>query len=67
MYRNLNAEMARKGITATSLARKLGMTLGTLSLKLKGKSELSLKQAVQIKAILEVDMPLEVLFAKDAA
>lgn len=63
MFRNLNAEMARKGITSTYLARMLGMTPTTLSLKLNGKSELSLKQAVQIKAILGVDIPLEVLFA----
>lgn len=64
MFYNLNAEMARMGITGTYLAKKLGMTATTLSLKLNGKSELSLKQAVQIKSILGVDIPLEVLFAK---
>lgn len=64
MFRNLNAEMARKGITNAYLAKALGMTPTTLSLKLNGKSELSLKQAVQIKTILGVDIPLETLFAK---
>lgn len=64
MFCNLNAEMARKGITSAYLAGKLGMTPTTLSLKLNGRSELSLKQAVQIKSILGVDIPLEVLFAK---
>lgn len=63
MFRNLNAEMARKGITSAYLAKRLGMTPTTLSLKLNGKSELSLKQAVQIKVILGVDIPLETLFA----
>lgn len=63
MFRNLNAEMARNGITGEYLAGKLGITQTTLSLKLNGKSELSLKQAAEIKSILGVDLPLEVLFA----
>lgn len=62
MFCNLNAEMRRKGITGARLAQLLGMTPTTLSLKLNGKSELSLRQAAQIKEILEVDIPLEVLF-----
>jgi transcriptional regulator with XRE-family HTH domain len=65
MFCNLNAEMARKKITITYLAEQLDITPTTLSLKLNGKSELSLKQAFQIKRILNVDIPLEVLFAHD--
>lgn len=65
MFCNLNAEMARRKITITYLAEQLGVTPTTLSLKLNGKSELSLKQAFQIKRILDVDIPLEVLFAHD--
>lgn len=65
MFCNLNAEMRRKGITGARLAQLLGMTPTTLSLKLNGKSELSLRQAAQIKEILEVDIPLEVLFDRD--
>ena len=65
MFCNLNAEMCRKGITGARLAQLLGMTPTTLSLKLNGKSELSLRQAAQIKEILEVDIPLEVLFYRD--
>ncbi len=64
MFGNLNAEMARHRITNAYLAKKLGITQSTLSLKLNGKAELSLKQAVQIKTILGVDIPLEILFAK---
>lgn len=66
MFCNLNAEMRRKGITGARLAQLLGMTPTTLSLKLNGKSELSLRQAAQIKEILEVDIPLEVLFCRDS-
>lgn len=63
MFCNLNAEMARKGVTITNLAKQLGITPTTLSMKLNGKSELSLRQAFQIKRILGVDIPLETLFA----
>ena len=46
MFCNLNAEMRRKGITGARLAQLLGMTPTTLSLKLNGKSELSLRQCL---------------------
>ncbi len=62
MFCNLNAEMARKSITITYLAKELGITPTTLSLKLNGKSDLTLKQAFRIKCILGVDIPLETLF-----
>ena len=62
MYRNLEAELARKGITKTSVAKKLGITLGTLSIKLSGKTNLTLPEAIKIKKILNVDLPIEFLF-----
>lgn len=65
MFCNLNAEMARKGITGAYLAEKLGISPTTLSLKLNGKSELTFRQATEIKKILKVDIPLEVLFQSD--
>lgn len=49
MYRNLEAEMARAGITQGQLAKELGITPTTLSLKLNGKSNLSLRECVKIK------------------
>jgi len=62
MYRNLEAELARKGITKTKMAEELGLTLGTLSLKLNGKSNLTLPEAVKIKKVLAVELPIEYLF-----
>lgn len=63
MYRNLEAELARRNITRTKLAQELGLTLGTLSLKLNGKSILILPEAIKIKKIIGVEnMPLEELF-----
>lgn len=38
MYKNLEAEMARSGFTRFRLAKELGITPTTLSLKLNGKS-----------------------------
>lgn len=62
MYRNLEAELARKGITKTKVAQELGITLGTLSLKLNGKYKLTLPEAIKIKKILDIDLPVEYLF-----
>ncbi len=66
MYRNLEAEFARQGITKTKVAQELGITLGTLSLKLSGKYKLTLPEAIRIKKILNVDLPIEYLFESNA-
>ena len=65
MYRNLEAEMARAKITQAYLAKQLGITPTTLSLKLNGKSNLSLKECVQIKKILDTEETVDYLFAED--
>ena len=62
MYRNLEAELKRKGMTKGALAREMGLTPSTVSLKLNGKSPISLKEANTIKRILKVELPLEELF-----
>lgn len=65
MFRNLEAELARSGLTRRDVALKLGCTPSTLSLKLNGKAPLSLLEAAKIKQIIGVDMALEELFATD--
>lgn len=62
MYPNVRAEIARKNITMGKLAEELGITLSTLSLKLKGEYPITLKEAKRIKAVLGCDIPLEELF-----
>ena len=42
MYHNLDAEMARAKITRNMLAKQIGRTPTTLSLKLNGKAPLTL-------------------------
>ena len=62
MYPNVRAEIARKNITLGELAKELGITLTTLSLKLKGEYPVTLNEAKKIKAVLGCDIPLEKLF-----
>lgn len=66
MYRNLDAELKRKDITRGELAKKMNLTPSTMSLKLNGKSDISLKEAMQIKSIIGVDIPIEELFRETA-
>ena len=65
MYPNLNAEIARRGITRKAMAKKLGVSPSTLSIKLSGKGFVTLKEALAIKQILNVSVPMETLFASD--
>lgn len=64
MYPEVRAEMGRKNITLTAIAKdpRVDCTVSTLSQKLKGKYPITLKEAVGIKAILNSDLTLEELF-----
>lgn len=62
MYKNLEAELARKGMKKGDLAKALNIMPSTLSNKLKGKTIITLDEAKKIKSILDVDIPLEQLF-----
>ena len=63
MYPNLNAEMARARVTQRVLSEAIGVTPSTLSLKLQGKSDFTLKECVLIKKALQTTQNLEVLFS----
>lgn len=62
MYKNVKAEMSRKGIILEDLAEALGVTVSTVSQKLNGKYPITLTEAKIIKSRLGVDLPLEELF-----
>lgn len=65
MYRNLEAEIRRQGLTKFKLASLLQMQPSTLSQKLNGKSDFTLKEAFKIKQVLKVEtISLEILFEK---
>lgn len=66
MYRNLNAECARLGVTQKYLAEKvLNITPSTLSIKLKDPHGLKLIEAKKIKEFLHSDLPIDELFQFD--
>lgn len=67
MYRNFNAEYARKNLTLEKLAEEMEKrgckrTVSTLSQKLNGKFPILLSEAKVLKEIVAPDIPLEELF-----
>ena len=62
MYPNLEAELRRKKIRRIDLAKHLHKAISTVSLMLTGKADISLGIALQIKTLLNSNLPLEVLF-----
>lgn len=64
VYPELLAEMARKNITITQIARdpRINRTISTMSMKLSGKADLLFREAIAIKEIIDSKLPIEVLF-----
>lgn len=62
MYPNLDVEMAKLRITRQKLAKLIGITPTTLSLKLNGKSKISLAECIEIKKALGSEQSIEELF-----
>lgn len=62
MYPNLRAEMARLGITSGELAKAIGISQSTFSLKYTGKIKWFFWEVCAIKKALGATMPLEQLF-----
>lgn len=67
MYRNLEAELARKGITRADIAKALGINIATVSGKLNAKNRIKLCEAIAIKKLYFPELSLEYLFATDVA
>lgn len=65
MYNTLRAEMARKGITSSNIATVLKKTKSTISLKINGKNDFTLREAVKIRDFLGVDMSIDELFKEE--
>ena len=65
MYRNLEAEMTRQGITRKNLATVLNLRYGTVVEKLNGKYEFKLNEAFIIKKKIFPNLDFEYLFQKE--
>ena len=68
MFNNLRAEMVRAGLDVPQLAERIEMKPNALYARLNGSTQLTFADAVKIKSVLGVAMPLEELFEekKDA-
>lgn len=62
MYKNLEAEMARLGITRGNLAEILNVRYATIIEKMNGKSRFYYDEAMKIKNTLFPELSLEYLF-----
>ena len=63
-YPELVAEMAKRGLTRTSIAKRLGISPRTLYSKLAGDTDFTLSEANKIHAAFFPDVDKEALFAR---
>ena len=64
VFSNLNAEIARKGLKKTDIAKKLNISVNSLQNKLKGKQEFKLSE-IQILLKIFPDKDMSFLFQFD--
>lgn len=62
MFENLRAEMARKNITITEIAKTIGVNRDTLGKKFSGKSSLNLDEAFLIQKKFFPEMEVQLFF-----
>lgn len=66
MYPNVKGEMAKYHKTLEDLARATGRTVGTISLKLSGRYDLTYRECRAIKQEIGTKLTLEELFSEEA-
>ena len=66
MYKRIEAQIILSGVSRKELAQALWMSYNTLNLKLSGKRDFSLAEAVEVKRLLNAQDPVEMLFDKSA-
>jgi transcriptional regulator with XRE-family HTH domain len=64
-YKNLRAEMARKGVTLGQIAKLLNVRFATVSDKLNGRSRFFCDEALRIKRHFFPDFSIDYLFDDD--
>ncbi len=67
MFTILKAEMVKKHINAVTLGEMCGMKPTAIYSRLNGKTPIALKEAIQIKAVLKSELPIEELFLEEDA
>lgn len=59
MFRNLNAEMSRRGLTKREMAKRIKIAPNTLTRKLNGRADFTLTEIYNIRDILDRISPLD--------
>ena len=67
MFKNIELEIFKSGLSKKEIAAELGMTYNTFLLKLSGKAYFTLDEAMKLKAILKSELSIEELFDRTAA
>ena len=67
MYRNLEAELARNGISRTDIAKALSVAIPTVSDKLNNTNRLKLVEAMAIRDTFFPGMPIDYLFESNVS
>lgn len=62
MFKNLQAELVRKGMTYLDFSNEIEMNYSTFRKKMNGKTEFNLSEMKLIKAAIGNDFTLEYLF-----
>lgn len=65
MKSNLKAEMARHGVRNVDVEKKLGCSAGSVINKLRGTSEFSVREALEIQKTFFPALDIAYLFADD--
>ena len=65
MYPVLEKEIVNKAIKKKDIAKELGIKQSTLSCKLSGKNEFTLKECKKIRELLHTDIGINKLFLED--
>lgn len=62
MFREVEAELARRGWSKKELAKKTGISYSSLLDKMSGRTSFTFDECIEIKRAIQSDMPLEKLF-----
>ena len=62
MYRNLSAEIARKGLGSADAARVLQISVNTFNLKISGKKVFTMEEAIKLAKMLGGELSIDYLF-----
>ena len=64
MYPNLKGEMAKKGVTIQKLSLLTNIPYSSLAPKLRGKGDVNVRMAKQIKEAIGTNLSIDVLFSE---